>query len=43
VETYSLFLTGDEGLEAGRHPEAQLVNERRLILGVDLNFDTGLE
>ena len=38
-----MFLTGDKGLEAGRDPEAQLVNERRLILVVYLNFDTGLE
>lgn len=39
LETYPLFLTGDKGLKPRRHSKAQLVYERRLILGVDLNFD----
>lgn len=38
-KTYPLFLTGDKGLKPRRHSKAQLVYERRLVLGVDLNFD----
>lgn len=38
-QTYPLFLTGNEGLEARRHAEAQLVYKRRLVLGMDLNLD----
>ncbi|TNN78654.1 hypothetical protein EYF80_011058 [Liparis tanakae] len=30
---------GDKGLKPRRHSKAQLVYERRLLLGVDLNFD----
>lgn len=34
-----MLLTGHKGLKTRCHPETQLVNERRLVLGVDLNFD----
>lgn len=43
ADTYPLFLAGDEGLKPRRHSEAQLVYERRLVLGVDLNFDPRFE
>lgn len=35
---YPLLLAGHEGLEAGRHAEAQLVNEGGLLLAVDLHL-----
>lgn len=38
-QTYPLLLTGYKGLKPGCHSEAQLVYERWLVLGVDLNFD----
>lgn len=41
--THPLLLCGYEGLEAGGHAEAQLVNKRRLRLAVDLHADTRLE
>lgn len=36
---YPLFLAGHKGLEARCHTEAQLVDEWRLILAVDLHLD----
>lgn len=36
-DTYPLLLCGHEGLEARRHPEAQLMDKRGLRLAVDLN------
>lgn len=42
-KTYPLFLTGDKGLETWCNSEAQLVNEGRLVLGVDLNLDPSFE
>lgn len=39
LKTYPLLLTGHKGLKPRRHSEAQLVDERRLVLGVDLHFD----
>lgn len=36
--TYPLLLCGHEGLEARSHPEAQLLDEGRFRLTVDLNF-----
>lgn len=42
-DSYPLLLAGDERLEPGRHSEPELVDEGRLILAVDLNFDPGLE
>lgn len=40
---YPLFLAGNKRLEPGRHSEPELVNEGRLALTVDLNFDPGFE
>lgn len=40
---YPLLLAGHEGLEAGCHTEAQLVDEWRLILAVDLHLDPGFK
>ncbi len=40
---YPLFLAGDERLEAWSHSESQLIDERRFILRVDLDFDSRLE
>lgn len=40
---YPLLLAGHEGLEAGCHPEAQLVDQRGLVLAVDLHLDPGFE
>lgn len=41
--TYPLLLGGHKGLESRGHPEAQLLDERRLRLAVDLDFDSSLE
>lgn len=40
---YPLFLTGNERLEPRGHAEPQLVYERRLVLTVDLNFDSSFK
>lgn len=42
-DTYPLLLCGYKGLEARRHPEAQLVHERGLRLAVDLDSDPGFK
>lgn len=36
-DTHPLLLRGYKGLEAGRHPEAQLMDKRGLRLAVDLH------
>lgn len=38
--SHPLFLTGDKGLESGRHSKPKLVYEGRLVLAVNLNFDS---
>ena len=38
-DLYPLFLAGDKCLKTGCHSESELVNEGRLVLTVDLNFD----
>lgn len=38
-KTYPLFLTRNKGLKTRCNSKAQLVYERWLILGMDLNFD----
>lgn len=40
---YPLLLAGNKCLKAWRHSESQLINERRLILTVDLHFDAGFK
>lgn len=41
--SYPLLLAGHKGLEAGSHPEAQLVDQWGLVLAVDLHLDPGFE
>lgn len=36
---YPLFLAGNKRLKPGRYSKPKLVNEGRLVLTVDLNFD----
>ena len=38
-DLYPLFLAGDKRLKTGCHSKSELVNEGRLVLTVDLNFD----
>lgn len=40
---YPLFLTGHERLESWSHTESQLIDEGRLVLRVELNFNPGLK
>lgn len=36
---YPLLLARNKSLEAGRHSKTELIDGRRLVLTVDLNFD----
>lgn len=40
---YPLLLAGHKSLKAWRHSESQLIDERRLVLSMDLHFDAGFK
>lgn len=43
MASHPLLLAGHKGLEPWCHTKAQLVNERRFILTVNLHFDASFE